>query len=143
MFLKSPLIGALTLILISCFMAIYISTLSRKWISYLIVLLFLGGIIVLFVYICTLISNFKNSIKNSPYWLILRVLLAIIFRALLFFVIWDFKFDRKSLLLSTIYSSSRFLLIITIIIYLIFVLLISIKICQKSKGGLKSKIYGV
>ena len=111
-------------------------------ISILIVYIF-NLISAVIVYICTLISNFKNSIKSSPYWLILRMLLAIIFRSLLFFVVWDFKFDRKSLLLSTIYSSSRFLLIITIIIYLIFVLLISIKICQKSKGGLKSKIYGV
>merc|ERR1712045_960007 len=115
-FLKRPLIGALRLILISCFMAIYISTLRRKWISYLIVLLFLGGIMVLFVYICTLISNFKNSVKGSPYWLILGVLTAIALRTLLS------------------------LLMLVIIIYLIFVLLISIKMCQKSKGGLKSKI---
>ena len=124
-------------------MAIYISTLRRKWISYLIILLFLGGIIVLFVYICTLISNFKNSTKGSPYWLILGIFSAILLRTLLFFLIWDFKLDRKVLLLSTIYSNSRFLLIIIIIIYLILVLIISIKICQKSKGGLKSKIYGV
>ena len=137
------MIGALRLILISCFMAIYISTLRRKWISYLIVLLFLGGIMVLFVYICTLISNFKNSVKGSPYWLILGVLMAIVLRTLLSFLIWDFKFDSKSLLLSTIYSNSRFLLMLVIIIYLIFVLLISIKMCQKSKGGLKSKIYGI
>jgi len=98
---------------------------------------------VLFVYICTLISNFKNSVKGSPYWLILGVLTAIALRTLLSFLIWDFKFDSKSLLLSTIYSNSRFLLMLVIIIYLIFVLLISIKMCQKSKGGLKSKIYGI
>ena len=124
-------------------MAIYISTLSRKWISYLIVLLFLGGIIVLFVYVCTLISNFKNSIKGSPNWFILSIFFSITFRSYLFFIIWDFKFDLKNLLLSTIYLNSRFLLMIIIIIYLIFVLVISIKICQKSKGGLKSKIYGI
>lgn len=126
--------GALRLILVSWFIAVYISTLRRKWIFYLIILLFLGGIIVLFVCICTLISNFKNYIKHSPYWLILGIFSARVFRAILFLIIWEFKFDRKSLLLSIMYTSSRFLLIIVIIIYLIFVILISAKIRQNLKG---------
>ncbi len=101
----------------------------------------MGGIIVLFVYVCTLISNFKNSIKNSPTWLVPLFLVVFMLSTILFLRIWDFKLDIKNLFLSVIYINSNFLLILVIVTYLLWVLVISIKICQKFKGGLKSKIY--
>ena len=38
---------------------------------FLVILIFLGGIIVLFVYICTLISTIKMFVDNNPYSLII------------------------------------------------------------------------
>ena len=64
-FIKTPLLASLVLILISILVRIYISIQSSKWMSFLVILLFLGGIIVLFVYICTLISRIKIIVIDS------------------------------------------------------------------------------
>jgi len=72
----------LLLILVCIFICLFISTLSRKWISFLIILLFLGGIMVLFVYICTLISRMKTSIQNLGNLVSIRILVTFILRSL-------------------------------------------------------------
>ena len=139
-YINSPLLGSLILIFISIIFRIYVSILRRKWISYLIILLFLGGIIVLFVYICTLISRLKNYIKNSYNWVIASVFLVFVLRNFIYFSNWDFSLELKSVSLSIIYRNSNFTIIILSIIYLLIVLVTRIKISQKFKGGLKSKI---
>jgi len=103
-------------------------------------LLFLGGIIVLFVYICTLISSLKNYIKNSHNWVRGRFLLIFGLRNLRYFYNWDYRVELKNISLSIIYRNSNFILIILAIVYLLLVLVTRIKISQKFKGGLKSKI---
>ena len=128
------------LIFISILIRLYVSLLRRKWIRYLIVLLFLGGIIVLFVYVCTLISSLKNSVKTSYNWVIARAGLTFLFRNLFYFNNWEFNTEIKNILLSIIYRNSNFLLIILAVVYLLLVLVTRIKISQKFKGGLKSKI---
>ena len=109
----------------------------------MIVLLFLGGIIVLFVYICTLISNLKNSIKNSYNWLFIKFIVIFRLRNLIYLNNWEVKIEIKNILLSSIYRNLNFLLIILAVIYLLVVLITRIKISQKFKGGLKSKIYQI
>ena len=139
-YIKSPLLGSLILIFISIIIRLYVSLLRRKWITYLIVLLFLGGIIVLFVYICTLISSLKTSVKTSYNWVILRFTFIFLLRNLFYFNNWDFRIEIKNILLSVIYRNLNFILIILAVIYLLLVLVTRIKISQKFKGGLKSKI---
>ena len=103
-------------------------------------MLFLGGIIVLFVYICTLISRLKNYIKNSYNWVIVSVFLVFVLRNFIYFSNWEYSLEIKSVSLSIIYRNSNFIIIILSIIYLLIVLVTRIKISQKFKGGLKSKI---
>ena len=102
--------------------------------------MFLGGIIVLFVYVCTLISSLKNSVKTSYNWAMFSAGLTFLFRSLFYFNNWEFNTEIKNILLSIIYRNSNFLLIILAVIYLLLVLVTRIKISQKFKGGLKSKI---
>jgi len=109
---------------------------------YLIILLFLGGIIVLFIYICTLITNLKRFVKNQ-FSIIFLLIPSLLFRGLVFFQYRDLRFDFKQIIVSVLYLKSNFLLITLCIRYLLLVLIIRIKISQKFKGGLKSKIYDV
>ena len=109
--------------------------------SFLIILLFLGGIIVLFVYVCTLISRIKTSVQNLGNIVSMSILITFMLRSLFIINYWDSVPVMKNLYLSIMYRNSNFLLMILIIIYLLLVLVTSIKLCQKFKGGIKSKIY--
>ena len=103
----------------------------------------LGGIIVLFVYICTLISSVKTVVKRIFRVMNVRFILLIFLRNFFYFNAWDLKLEIKNIFLSIIYRNSNFILIILSIIYLLIVLVIRIKISQKFKGGLKSKVYEI
>ena len=133
--------GRILLIFISILISLLISSLTRKWIRYLIILLFLGGIIVLFVYICSLITTIKNFLKNSYNFGLVAT--SILLGSFSFFYCqsWELNLYMKSMFISTLYIKSNFILIFLCVIYLLLVLLIRIKISQKFKGGLKSKIY--
>lgn len=138
--IKSPLLTSLTLILVSSLMGVYAAILSRKWITYLIVLLFLGGIIVLFVYITTLITRFKSMVKfpSSVSFLIIFFLWVVII--INFLVTWRYQIQLKISCLSIIYIQSNVVLVGFLAVYLLFCLIIVIKISQKFKGTLKSKL---
>ena len=97
--------------------------------------------IVLFVYICTLISRIKTSVQNLGNRVRIRILVTLILRSLFIINYWDSITVIKNLYLSVIYRNSNFLLMILIITYLLLVLVTRIKLCQKFKGGIKSKIY--
>lgn len=143
MFIKTPLLGALALIVVSVMVRLYISILARKWMRFLVILIFLGGIIVLFVYICTLISTIKMFVDNNPYSLIIIFGVVALRAVFVNAQYWDLRFDVKSSLLSVLYIKSNFLLIRICVLYLLLVLIIRIKLSQKFKGGLKSKTHGI
>lgn len=141
--IQRPLLASIMLIGISMIIRILISSLTGKWIRYLIILLFLGGIMVLFVYICTLISNVKRFIKSYSQIIFYFFIPALGLRLFLFFQPRSINFELKQLIISGLYVKSRFLLIILCISYLLIVLTISVKLSQKFKGGLKSKSYDI
>ena len=72
--------------------------------------------------------------------MIASVFLVFVLRNFIYFSNWDFSLELKSVSLSIIYRNSNFTIIILSIIYLLIVLVTRIKISQKFKGGLKSKI---
>lgn len=133
--------GRILLIFISILISLLISSLTRKWIRYLIILLFLGGMIVLFVYICSLITRIKNFVKNSYNISLITTIFLGRFFSFFYCQYWDLGLPIKYLYISGIYIKSNFILIFLCIGYLLLVLLIRIKISQKFKGGLKSKIH--
>ena len=111
--------------------------------SFLVILLFLGGIIVLFVYICTLISRIKIIVIDSYKYFIFIVGLIGGFRLIFLNQKSYFVLDLKNVVLSAMYQKSRLLLLVVCIIYLLMVLFVCVKIVQKHKGGLKSKTYDI
>ena len=138
---KRPLLGSILLILISILIRLIISTLTSKWISYLIILLFLGGMIVLFVYICSLITGIKTFLKRSYNTPLFSTLVLVRIFSFFYCQYWDLRLRGKYIFISRIYLKSNFILMLLCIVYLLLVLLIRIKLSQKFKGGLKSKIY--
>jgi len=139
--IRRPLLGRIVLILLSAAMGVFISLLARKWMSYLVILLFLGGIIILFIYICTLISNLKRFVKNSYDFIFFPIIVSFILRNIVYFQYWDLNFEIKQSTISILYIKSNFLLISICVIYLLLVLIIRVKLSQKFKGRLKAKIY--
>ena len=139
-FINSPLLGALFLILISILIRLLIRHLIRKWIRFLVILLFLGGIIVLFVYISTLISRIKRFLNNSYNNLLRGCVLRVLRFIYLTIFHYNILYDCNDIFLSIIYFKSNFCLIRICVIYLLLVLVMRIKISQKFKGRIKSKM---
>lgn len=160
LFINHPLsIGFLLIVqtlLISLFTGIYSYSF---WFSYSLFLIFIGGILILFIYITSLASNetFKFNINKK----------LIIFWYLLFFLIFlifylnDFKFlsieikkindDKNSLFiikiiaekniitLNKIYNFPINMITIILVFYLFLTLITSVKITNIFKGPLRTK----
>ena len=129
---------SILLVLLSFIVRIYIFNFRSLWISLLLILLFLGGIIVLFTYVCTFVINFKSLEDFSLYLGLIFLLTRVVF-SYYFGTLFNLRLNYNKLLISIIYLNSVRRLIGLCIIYLILVLVTSIKICQSFKGRLKSK----
>jgi len=139
MFINTPLLARIMLIFITLIIRLLLSTISSKWISFILMLLFLGGIIVLFVYICTLITKMKVLLNNSiKIFLFLSFLMTGV-RLVIFFKKVEFSIIFSKVFFSLMYQKSMCILLSYSIIYLLLILYICVKIVQKHKGGLKSK----
>lgn len=139
-FVKTPLLGSIILVVTSLFMGLLVSTFSRKWLRFLVILIFLGGIIVLFVYIRTLINRIKMIDNLSYSLLLIASLLLISFSFVINSQYWEYCIQIKFCFVSILFIKSNFLLLRICIVYLLFVLVICVKLCQKFKGGIKAKI---
>ena len=156
LFIKHPLsIGLILLIqtiLIRLFTGLIIKTF---WFSYILFLIFIGGILVLFIYVTSLASNdlFKINFK------ILSILL-IIFRCLSLFLLFidkniiffyfinheTFSFDilnkfilENSQILNKLYNFPINLITIALIIFLLITLIAIVKITNVFEGPLRPK----
>lgn len=114
-----------------------------RWFSYIIFLIFLGGLMVLFIYITSLASNELILISiNSIFYSVIFCSLLIFF-IILSFNLQDnyniFNFNFKSFHL--IYSIRRSRLVILTIIYLLLTLIIVVKISNKFDAPIKNMIF--
>lgn len=141
-FVRTPLLARVILIYITLLIRIILSIIASKWVSFLIILLFLGGMIVLFVYICTLITKIKVLIRNNRKVYVLSSLLLLYFSLMGYFKKVEFTLIFSGIDFSSIYQKSLLMLLVYRIIYLLVMLFISVKMVQKHKGGLKSKFNG-
>lgn len=130
---------------------------KRFWFSYILFLIFIGGILILFIYIASLASN--EQIKFSPWFLIkwnsiiiLSLLILIIldkFYLLNFFkntdIIeffnWQNLINENILSLTKIYDKPNNLIIILLINYLLLTLIVVVKITNTFIGPLRPKQY--
>nr|YP_009945236.1 NADH dehydrogenase subunit 6 [Pedetontus zhejiangensis]QOE17743.1 NADH dehydrogenase subunit 6 [Pedetontus zhejiangensis] len=75
--INNPIMMGLTLMLQTICISIYTGTLySSFWFSYILFLIFLGGLLVLFIYIASLASN---ELFLAPYKMIILIMMIIMF----------------------------------------------------------------
>lgn len=149
----------ITLIIILQTLIICLSTgiiYQRFWFSYILFLVFLGGILVLFIYITRLASN---EIFKIPSWTIIIILTILITIIIIYLIIdsslWSSIINNNDIIninnnTSVIYSESNLSLtklynnpsnIITLIlvIYLFLTLIVIVNITNIFKGPLRQK----
>jgi len=137
MFVNTPLLARIILIFITLLMRVLLSLVSSKWVSFLLMLLFLGGIIVLFVYICTLITKIKVIVRNKRKIYFVLLLLFIQVALIRFFKKTEFGSLFSGVEFSLMYQKSLSILMVYRIMYLLAILYVSVKLIQKHKGGVK------
>nr|YP_009775568.1 NADH dehydrogenase subunit 6 [Pontia edusa]QJA15794.1 NADH dehydrogenase subunit 6 [Pontia edusa] len=156
LFITHPLsMGLMILIqtlLLSLLLGIYINT---YWFSYILFLVFLGGLLVLFIYVSSVASNemMNFSLKMKMYLLfsIIMFILFSIFKMKNYYLFNNFInnemnnfneyflfFNENKISLSKLYNSQTFLMIMMIIIYLFITLIAVIKITNIFFGPLRS-----
>lgn len=153
--LKHPLSIGIALLFQSLFVCLFIGFLRKRfWFSYILFLVFLGGMLVLFAYVSALASNEKFEIRINRYTLI-KLLIIIIQISIIKILIDDVYLIRldtilsdESILLtdgfydffidlSSLYNYPSCVLTIVIILYLLFTLIVSVKITNFSFGPLR------
>nr|YP_009347411.1 NADH dehydrogenase subunit 6 [Aporia martineti]APU93519.1 NADH dehydrogenase subunit 6 [Aporia martineti] len=154
-FINHPLMMGLLILcqtmLLSLLMGIYINT---YWFSYILFLIFLGGLLVLFIYISSIASNemmkFSKKIKFNFFLLLMITFTFIIYYKN--YILIDYynnnemnNFNQYFLFhnefkinLSKLYDNQTFLLIMMLIIYLFITLIAVIKITNIFFGPLRS-----
>nr|QJQ72525.1 NADH dehydrogenase subunit 6 [Nymphalis ladakensis] len=128
---------------------------NTYWFSYILFLIFLGGLMVLFIYVSSIASNelFKMSFFNKSFYLymILIMIISYFFKNNLFWMNFSindeminyfnsFLFFNNELNfnLSKLYNKQTYLLTLMMIIYLFITLIATVKITNIFFGPLRS-----
>jgi NADH-ubiquinone oxidoreductase chain 6 len=127
-----PLTLCLTLILLAASIGALSGLVFIKWIFYAVILIFLGGIIVVFIYITTLAGNEKFHITLLNPW----ILVFIVRGGLIYFYAPKLSQFKKELFISHIYFSRATPFLWFLVIFLFRTLIIVIKLAENFKGTL-------
>lgn len=128
---------------------------KRIWFRYILFLVFVGGILILFIYIASLSPNEKISlsiklIKKLIIWITLCIIITIVDKNFLMFIdtIDRKNFDNIIILIkenqidiTKIYEIPNNFITIILIIYLLLTLVIVVKVTNSFIGPLRRKNY--
>nr|YP_010554708.1 NADH dehydrogenase subunit 6 [Ceratopsyche trifora]UYO79341.1 NADH dehydrogenase subunit 6 [Ceratopsyche trifora] len=146
-FIKNPLnMGMLILIqtLIICLLMNFY--LNYYWLSYILYLIMLGGILILFMYMCSIASNKIIQFNTNLFmYMILIFLVMLIFMSNLKWVNlnslminnYNFFFSSEMFSMSKIYNNYTYKITIMLIIYLFILLLMVSMFTNSNKGPLR------
>nr|YP_009032781.1 NADH dehydrogenase subunit 6 [Folsomotoma octooculata]AGL95080.1 NADH dehydrogenase subunit 6 [Folsomotoma octooculata] len=136
------MIMILTQVLLICLMNWGVNKMS--WFSYVLFLIFLGGLMVLFIYITSLASNEKFNFNLN---LVMTNIMWVIIATVLFFMM--MKNEQYNLLswfislksFNEMYSFSMSLISLMTMIYLFLTLIVVVKTASKYEGPLRNMIF--
>lgn len=148
---KNPLSIGLILLIETCLVAVRSgSRIDSFWFSYILFLIFLGGILILFIYVASLASNEQFVFNFKRFFFIIggRILFFLIFIKLDLLLLtknisfyWSFfsnSFISPNVIkISSLYSNSSFLFTLFIISYLLLILFIVVKIIKNVSSPLR------
>ena len=132
LFSSNPTLIIVWLVLVSMLVGFILSLQAGSWIFFAVVLLFTGGIMVLFRYMLTLVSSNKVAFYFSS------ALIVVVWGVLLIFgVSWN-PLEEGFSIIRDLYAfrQSRFLIFLAL--YLFLVLVVVVKLALNFKGALKS-----
>ena len=130
----SPRLLIIWLVCLTIVAGIIIRNFISSWFMYAIILLFTGGIMVLFIYMITLIQSSKIIFNSYP--LKRLVMWIFILSSFPVFISWaksDYSF-------SSLYSLNRALVLLFLVSYLLLILVVVVKLTAPQIGPLKSFI---
>nr|YP_010627158.1 NADH dehydrogenase subunit 6 [Mecodina praecipua]WBK26849.1 NADH dehydrogenase subunit 6 [Mecodina praecipua] len=159
MFLNNPLSMGLMILFQTLLICLITGTMIKTyWFSYILFLTFMGGILVLFIYICSIASNelFKPSF-NTKLMLMMTFLFMMMIQSLFFYNLYWMNFSFNSdmevfNLLSTfinnenkinlnkLYNKQTFMIMLMLVIYLFITLITIVKITNIFYGPIRSNI---
>ena len=133
----SPFIATLVLARLSLLVGVILAQNSFRWIFFTIVILFVGGIIVLFMYLCSLSARLKTETNNVLYFVFLGVVLLGLGGVR---INWSVYETLSGSGLFSLYRLDRWGMMTFLIVYLIVGLVVAIQIARKFEGPLKNKL---
>nr|YP_010329938.1 NADH dehydrogenase subunit 6 [Phragmatobia fuliginosa]UNP54687.1 NADH dehydrogenase subunit 6 [Phragmatobia fuliginosa] len=159
LFLNNPLSMGLMILLQTLNICLISGMLIKTyWFSYILFLIFLGGLLVLFIYVSSIASNelFKPSFNLKMMFILfifLLIMIKLFYSNNLFWLNFSFNSDMNNLFLfdlfinnenkinlSKLYNNQTFMIMMMLIIYLFITLIAVVKITNIFYGPLRSKI---
>nr|AFY16855.1 NADH dehydrogenase subunit 6 [Longivalvus hyalospilus] len=152
--LLNPLSLGLVLILQTLVLSITMGTMTSFWFLYLLILVFIGGMLVLFIYVTSIFPNEKFSFNQNMFIIFLISALFMIF--MLSFMNMNFMMNlnlnnleiilnmkSNMIMISTmkIFSTQGNLILMFLVNYLFYCMVIVIKMTNFFKGPLRKMIY--
>lgn len=155
--IKHPLAIGIILVIQTLVISIIIGLISKTfWFSYILFLTFLGGILILFIYITSLASNELFFFSIKYFFIITRItiliagLIFIFDKNFIYFYLENLEIksinnifiyiNENVLILRKLYNFPINLITIILINYLFLTLIISVKITNLYKGPLRSNL---
>nr|UHA56226.1 NADH dehydrogenase subunit 6 [Sphingomorpha chlorea] len=157
MFLNNPLSMGLMILLQTLLMCLLSGMMIKTyWFSYILFLTFLGGLLVLFIYVSSIASNelFKPSFNTKLFlimFFVMFIVIQLLFMNNLYWMNFSFNSDMENMYLpifmnnenkinlSKLYNNQTFMIMVMLIIYLFITLIVVVKITNIFYGPLRSK----
>nr|YP_010924939.1 NADH dehydrogenase subunit 6 [Sinergasilus major]WKB17743.1 NADH dehydrogenase subunit 6 [Sinergasilus major] len=133
---SNPFMGSLTLVLLTMLLMLDVSFLTSQWVSYLLMLLFLGGMMVMFLYVTSVMTTLKFNLPKMNKEIILTLALTMLF----FFTNSNLMLSVKFVNLSDFFNMDSAVVVVFTFFYLLVGLVTVVSISKKFVGSLKSKI---
>nr|WMQ77977.1 NADH dehydrogenase subunit 6 [Ericeia subcinerea] len=158
MFLNNPLSMGLMILMQTILICMLSGMLIKTyWFSYILFLTFLGGLLVLFIYVSSIASNelFKPSFNTKlllSFSIFTLTMIQLLFMNNLYWMNFSFNSDMDNFFnlslflnndnkinLSKLYNNQTFMIMLMLIIYLFITLIAVVKITNIFYGPLRSK----
>nr|YP_010852766.1 NADH dehydrogenase subunit 6 [Neope ramosa]WGL40133.1 NADH dehydrogenase subunit 6 [Neope ramosa] len=155
-FINHPISMGLMILLQTLFICLLLGMLINSyWFSYILFLVFLGGLLVLFIYVSSIASNEFLNISFLNKFIFIVPLIILLFSILIknnlnwlnlsfnedmnnFFNMFLFSYNENNINLYKLYNNQTYFLMIIMIIYLFITLIAVVKITNIFFGPLRS-----
>ena len=138
-YISHPIFFRVILISISLFIRVLLIKINISWFFFLLMLVFLGGVIVLVIYINTLSINEKFFIKNFSF--IDFYYLRFLFLILMFLKKnTTIKINYSNFIPAMLYENINFYVIIFLIVYLLLTIICVVKLIKFEYGPLIKRL---